>query len=529
MSLLNDLFSTLEKVSRFSKYFHKNQVHPDLVDKNWKKWEEQFIIFVAKWLCEKKIKINTRSPIGIVVSPWIQTAVPWFSITMGLFLANRGNRVTFIFDDIENGIEDKVTFQYQVDSIQKILSRISDRFEIIQLSRLKIRNSLLTGADNTIINSLAKANAIHFFRGETNENSNNFTQNLIQIFTKKLFIIHDILYQNSFSSLLLPGGIWGSSGLFLKIAREKNIRINSYDAGFGILLISTNGVAAHQTDIPIAMSLLDKAELKKIIEIAYNELDRRKEARPEQSDFVPSFQKIGFINDSSTYNVGILLLLNQVCDTAALGLEKIFDSTIEWIFASIEWTLNNCDEIITIRQHPIERTEFGRTNDDYSNLIRSRYGNNKRIKFISAEDEVNTYKVINLAKCVITFSSTTALEAVMMDKPVITITECYYSNLGFVLKPISKEEYFSHIDSCINGNYKTTLKQKTDAATCYYLTQCCNRINTTFTGQPSDFEKWVKKSPKELSESEEINDVLTSIEEGVPISLIRHRKNNENF
>lgn len=529
MIVFNRLFSSLKEIPCFSKYFHKNSVHPDLIDKNWKEWEEQFTIFVSNWMSGKKNVKKVKSTIGIVVSPWIQTAVPWFSITTGLFLANRGNRVIFIFDDIENGIEDSTTFQYQSDSIQKIFSIISKEFEIIQLSRLYNQSRLLADVEHSIISILAKANAIHFFRGETDERLNNFTQNLIQIFTKKFFIIQDLLNQSSFSSLLLPGGIWGSSGLFLKIAEKKNIRINTYDAGFGILLISTNGVAAHQTDIPIALNLLDNSELDKIIKIAYDELQRRIEAKPERSDIVPPFQKIGFSSDTRTYNVGILLLLNQVCDTAALGLKNIFNSTVDWIFESIEWTLNNCDETITIRQHPIERTEFGRTNDDYSNLIRTRYGNNQRIKFISAEDELNTYKAISLAKCVITLSSTTALEAVMMDKPVITITDCYYSNLGFVLKPSNKNEYFSNIDRCVKGNSIITMKQKTDAATCYYLTQCCNRIITTFTGQPSDFKKWVTKSPQELSELEEINSVLISIEEGVPISIICHRKNNEYF
>jgi len=53
----------------------------------------------------------------LVVSPLLFTAVPWFSIVVGLLLNKRGNDVNFLLDDLQ--FEDKVSHVFQLFFINK--------------------------------------------------------------------------------------------------------------------------------------------------------------------------------------------------------------------------------------------------------------------------------------------------------------------------------------------------------------------------------------------------------------------------
>ena len=65
---------------------------------------------------------------------------------------------------------------------------------------------------------------------------------------KKTYKAIDKLFNaNHFEFIVLAGGIWGSSGVFLKLAESYKIRGATFDSGFGTILLNTMGIAAHQS------------------------------------------------------------------------------------------------------------------------------------------------------------------------------------------------------------------------------------------------------------------------------------------
>lgn len=493
---------------------------------SWKKSEYQFKRFVDKWKLKNKSTEELSGNIGIVIQPFKATQVSWFLIAFALFFTQRHKQVTIILDDIVFGIEKFSFFNYQIKSIQNIIAHLPSSIKIIELSKLREKKNFTDSIDYAEIDRLALLNSVHFMKGEHKKNGRKQYFDIIHAQLENGYPkIKQLFDENHFDFMIITGGIWGSTGLYLKLAKLNKIRISTFDASYGVLLLSTNGIAAQQSDIPIAFYQLEDIFSSKILKIANEKMEKRKLGADIPSNQLPAHQKTPYIENKYINDVGILLLPNSVWDTAVLGLHTVFETMTDWIIETIEWVIENTDEVITIRQHPAERNPYVKSNDDYRTLINQKFGNNGRINFISATDDINTYNLIDNSCFVVSFSSTTSMEAVVMGKVVVNVSSCYYSNLGFVYNAKTKEGYFNHLKDALSGKIKISKEQKEDALKCYYLTQCCNPIQTNFTPQISDFEKWVKEDPEDLFNSDAVQDCLHALENGIPISLIQHHKN----
>ena len=150
----------------------------------------------------------------------------------------------------------------------------------------------------------------------------------------------------------MPGGYGVPAGLYLKLAEKHNVRADCVGWKFRVRSLSINGVASYQSDIPLAFHQLDEINLDKILNAAQTEMEKRKLGIDNVGTQSPTHQKIPYNKTEYKNDVGILLLLNVIWDSAALGLHMVFKTTGDWVLESIQWVLENTDEVITIRQHP---------------------------------------------------------------------------------------------------------------------------------------------------------------------------------
>ena len=80
--------------------------------------------------------------------------------------------------------------------------------------------------------------------------------------------------------LVLPGGVYGSSGLYFLAAAERGTRVATFDADRGVAQLCVDGVAAQNGDLARAFSVLceEPREVKdQAIEIARAEFRSRVE------------------------------------------------------------------------------------------------------------------------------------------------------------------------------------------------------------------------------------------------------------
>lgn len=454
---------------------------------------------------------NNKKSICIVVLPWMGTAVPWYAITLAFVLNKKGANIFILFDDLPFG-DDELFHKIQSKLILKTLKRL-------EIKWVKLSDYSGSESDTTQVEYLSQLNSLHFTRGETNLELRHSYETRIQ---KQLNVIYpkvDNFYKSEVpSQIILPGGIWGSSGIFSLFAKKYKSQLTTYDCGESILLLSIFGVAAQLKDIPYSFDeiLKNQEEKKFAIEKGQEQLQKRRDGRDMYNHFSNNSNVLGIENDY------YLMLLNSVWDSAALGLHTVYESMIDWILDTIEWVLNNSEKTIVIRQHPAERVDYINNTDSYENKIHDRFGTNKRIIFIEAKNDINTYDLIENSSCVLGFSSTSIVESVALGKPAIIVSSTYYANLGIVYNADSKEEYYTYLDKASKNELKVTQEMTDRACVSNYITQSCNWYKTEFTPNNADFLKWSKLS---LDEIEKDYLPLQAILENIPVSLLQHKGN----
>jgi hypothetical protein len=482
-----------------------------------------FLRFLRQCRLEKGARAG--EPLGVVVMPWVSTPAPWFSLALAVGLARRGKKIALICDDSGLGLplETPERLHQQDVSIARALEALSDVFPIERLSEQPPQPA--RERDALALKHLSDLNLTSGLRGARPSEKERRTFPLApENLARPLALIRGLLHDARYESLLLIGGIYGTSGLFRLAAEEAGTRVATFDGTFGVVQVCVDGIAAQQSDIPVAFRELERAA-PEILDWARGQageaFQRRVEARDEAA-----YQVVPPRQDGVAPSAGVVIPMNIEWDAAALGRHAIFEDTVDWITATVEFVLTHGPQIIAVRQHPAERKKFGRSHLDIGAILQERFGSNTRLRMVAADQPVNTYDLIRSAAVVLPFASTIGIEAAAMGKVVLVSGASCYSDLDFVWKASSREEYLYLLGRALRGELPRKPDQVEKAWLCYYLTPACNLVWTDFTPAPSDsdFWKWVARDPEDLFDDAAVADILTALAENRPLSLIRHER-----
>jgi hypothetical protein len=457
---------------------------------------------------------------AIVLVPWMGTAVPWFSMVTGLFLAAQGNRVSFIVDDMPFGGH-VLSSRFQVHCIRSVLKVLGNRHRTVTLSAFRSGMPLDAAALKSI-ERLAELNAVWALRGEMKVDGRQLVENrAMRQLVASYTAIRTVVQQGAYDAVFVPGGVWGSSGIWIEHALAAGVRVASYDSGgYGNLLLAVNGIACQLQDIPRAFRMLrDHAAANNghefIEKSALAEIDRRRAGVDKFASQVQGVRKT-----DARFDGAVLIALNSSWDSAALGLHVVFETGNEWIVATVRHVLERTNAPVIVRQHPVERLEIASTTDDYRSLLQKNFGNHHRLHFIAADEAVNSYDLLEQVAAVVVYTSTIGIEAAAHGKPVITASRSYYSDMGFVWKASNVSEYAEHLSAAVAGRLEVTETMREAALYCYYITQCCNWIFTPFT--VPEFHEWMHKELRQLSEEASVKTVVQALEQNTPVAFLNH-------
>ena len=456
--------------------------------------------------------------VAVVVMPWVSTPVPWYAIMLGLGLAHRGREVTFIWDD--------TTFpdpqvEAQNRSIGHVLDWLGRYLPVIRLSDQ--RDALPNADDGDVIGRLTDQNISWVQRGAApTDEDRHVVEQIRWSLTRSLPLVRSALDRGDVDCLVVPGGVYGTSGLFLNEAKARGCRVATFDTDRRIAQICVDGVAAQNGDIPMAFHSLWNADhdvRQEAVRVAMAEFHDRSANRDQYGfQVLPAKQ-------SDQYADGCVLIpLNVEWDTAALGRHVHFESTADWLISTVSAVLEKDGGPVVVRQHPSERRPLQRSKLDVASLLRREFGEDPRCQFVAADDPVSSYDLLRAARLVLPFVSTIGIEAAAMGKSVLIAGACYYSDLGFVWSAGSRQEYFDLLHRGMRGDLNLLPDQTERAWLCYYLTAVRNRVLTDFTPHPDDFWTWCQRPFASLLSDPATVDILEAIDTGVPISLLRHAR-----
>jgi len=453
-----------------------------------------------------------------VITPWFGSPVPWFSMAVGLTMAARGHAVTFILDDLPFGPVSRI-WRLQLMAIRSVLSVVARRHTVLQVSQYATA-ATLDEDSRLAIERLAYLNAVWARKGETGIDPADIQLAATQL-AHSHHAISALLDRHPLELLFVPGGICANSGLWTRCGRQRGIRVSTYDSGgYGVLLLAANGIACQLHDIPRAYGLLNAhvhapAERTLVIRFAEEEIAKRRAGTDQFSSQVK-----GASGKRPEYEGGVLIALNSPWDSAALGLHCVYPTTQEWIVGTVRHLLENSEVPVLVRQHPVERLPIARSVDDTRQLLRQHFGDHPRLHFIGAEDPVNSYDLMEQVKAVVVYTSTVGVEAAAHAKLVITESNSYYADLGFVFKATTEAQYHSLLDDAVAQRRVVSDAMRQDALFCYYITQCCNWVRTPFT--VPDFPTWSRGSLQALVADASVQRVMRAIESDIPVSYLNH-------
>jgi hypothetical protein len=457
--------------------------------------------------------------VAVVVMPWVSTPAPWYASMLGLGLAHRGREVTFIWDD--------TTFpdpqlEAQNRSIGNVLDWLGRYHPVMRLSNL--RDAGPNADDGDVVGRLTDQNVSWVQRGATpTGDDDRVVEQIRRSLTRSLPSVRSALDQGNVDCLVVPGGVYGTSGLFLNEAKARGCRVATFDTDRRIAQICVDGVAAQNGDIPMAFHSLwnaDREVRQEAVQVAMAEFRDRSSNRDEYGFQVQPARK----SDGQYPDGCVLIPLNVEWDTAALGRHTHFETTADWLISTVSAVLGQNAGPVVVRQHPSERRLLQRSKLDVAALLHRRFGDDPRCQFVAADDPVSSYDLLRSARLVLPFVSTIGIEAAAMGKPVLISGACYYTDLGFVWSAGSREEYFDLLHRGVSGDLTLRPDQAERAWLCYYLTAVRNRVSTDFTPHPDDFWTWCQRPFPSLLSDPAVVDILEAIDTGVPISLLRHAR-----
>lgn len=471
----------------------------------------------AAWPSEAK---GGGARIGVLLTPWISTAVPFFSLECVEMIRRAGPTPVIVFDPTD--LIQNATEPSHVAALEALLKK---RFANVEIYRANGMAPKAKSTDEHLAESLFRENAIWRSRGE--DHSENFMAENKQ--SRDRIVAHigkvrTLLNAAKVDRLLIPGGIFGLSGVHVAIAREMGLSFATYDGSTGVLRLTQQGIAAHLADMPNAFAQLQRTmssdERAEAIRIGRQELEDRAHAR----DFRQFQVSAATGRDDLRYD--LLIPLNIRWDSAALGRQRAFATVAEWLDTVLRWVHQRGNISVCIRQHPRERLAFAKGSDDIRPLLRQHEHLGERLRFVAADEPVNSYDLMRHTHVVLPHTSTVGIEAALLGLPVILGTSVYYEDFGFCRKAENRDDYFALIEKALSGNLTPSQAQQDDAAFAYYLTQRCAFLQTSFNAHPDDFRKWVQIPHEDLWAQPEVADFRTAFIDGKPLSVVRHQRHS---
>ncbi len=478
-----------------------------------------FINFLDKITFETEIS-DEKKTYWFVITPWMFTAVPWYSIFIAILIKKKGHDVKLLFDDLEfdhlslDLIKASKVQQY---FICKSLKKLNKHFEIRTLSKYK--NIKCDKLDLIELTRLSKINSIHRFKScILDDEKMRYSKNWVALQERNSEKIKSFFKSENVSQLVFPGGVYGNSGMYYHFLNNKKNAI-TFDSGLNRTLLCVNGITGYQADVPVCIKdeifvNLSNKDFDLIEEIAISELNQRKFGEDFYSTQVVPY------DDSNKFDFDIVIPLNITWDLPALGKHVLFENDFDWVIETVKYILENTSAKVAVRQHPHERRHSSGL--DFYYKISKIFSENNRFRFFKCDEDLNTYSLINSCKIVLPYVSTIGIEAALMNKKVIMESDSYYSNYSFVEKATTKNDYFLKIKNCLNADFKLSKSEYKNAIVCYYITQMCTAESTFFTPHPENFRDWSLKDPNELLKNESVIKITKAISDKTPLAIINH-------
>lgn len=454
----------------------------------------------------------TGKKVGIAFIPWMQTCVPWYAVALALLYRERGFQPHLIFHDISFiDADDGDLFV-----IEGLIHQLSEYFPVRRLSKAHSIN--LQPNKERAVEQLFKTNTLSYLRrGIVFNNSSDSLQQSLSKFKDVATRLCATLSGEHYDHLIVPGGIYGHSGLYFALA--PSCRIATFDSGLSSIVVGTNGVAAHCEDVKRWATSSDENLLQKRSNMgnaACKEFYYRIRSKDRYNFQNCTLQRTKMIDECD-----VLIPLNLFDDAAGIGRVCNFVDPGDWLNTILDHLAPSGLSVV-VREHPVATRCL--TDRSLFKSVAKKRQNTAGLRFIHAEDPCNTYSLLRSARLVLPVSSSVGIEAACLGVPVVMESKAYYAQARFVHYAPDRDKYLGLVTSYIKSRMRLSAEQQEEAWVWYYLSQVANSLKTSFTPVAGDFRIWVAAGFRALIRSPDAQLIAHSLMSGDPMcKLISER------
>jgi len=263
------------------------------------------------------------------------------------------------------------------------------------------------------------------------------------------------LQQNRPDVILIPNGSILEMGAIYQVARQLNIPTVTYEFGEQrerIWLAYNDEVMLQHTDeiwnrhASLPFDEQKKGKLAQLFQARrqadlWANFSRRWQGIQRQG--VEKVRRQLALEAKPTF----LLATNVIGDSLTLNRQVFSQSMTEWLERTIEYFAARPQIQLIVRIHPGERYTRGPSVKEIVSRLLPELPSHFRI--VEADDQVNTYDLIDLSDLGLVYTTTAGLEMAMSGLPVIVAGQTHYRGKGFTLDPDTWEAYEAFLERAV--------------------------------------------------------------------------------
>jgi len=157
----------------------------------------------------------------------------------------------------------------------------------------------------------------------------------------------------------------------------------------------------------------------------------------------------------ASYKKIVPVFTNVIFDTSQVHANTIFPTMFEWLEVVHQAARSHPEILFILRAHPDEGRKGKESRESVSNWVeQSSIDLLPNVVFIDTDEMISSYELIQRSHFVMVYNSTIGLEAVLLDKNVLTAAKARYTQIPTTIHPVSQADYKLKLEALLLGDAK---------------------------------------------------------------------------
>jgi hypothetical protein len=201
----------------------------------------------------------------------------------------------------------------------------------------------------------------------------------------------------------------------------------------------------------------------------------------------------------------------------------VFTDMFAWLDGLLEVIRAHPQTLFVLRAHPDEARPGKTSHESVAMWFEQKASTLSNVIFVSPQERLSSYELIQLSKCVLTYNSTVGLESLLLDVPVLAAGQAPFNAFETVFFEPEREAYLAQLNAWLAAD-RLEVPQERKRNTRRFMYYRTYRFSLPFgefieSTQPTGYVRLKKFSLQDLEESPTARTLLDGLFDGMRFEL----------